>query len=55
MTIQQQFVNYENLKQYTEYLQAYIDQKITEAIEAYRIEDENNDNVFNDQSEEITE
>lgn len=45
------FVDYENLKSYDEQLKAYIDKKVAEAIEAYRIEDETNDNVFNDQSD----
>ena len=46
------YVNYENLKAYDEQLKKYIEEKIAEAIETYRVEDENNDNVFIDNSEE---
>jgi hypothetical protein len=45
------FVNYENLKNYDEQLKAYIDKKIAEAIETYRVEDDSNDNVFDDQAD----
>lgn len=48
-------LDYEGLKLYDQQLKAYIDKKITEAIEAYRVEDESNDNVFNDQSNSETE
>lgn len=44
------FVDYENLKSYDEQLKAYIDKIVAEAIEAYRAEDEANDNIFDDQS-----
>ena len=46
------FVDYENLKSYDEQLKAYIDKKVAEAIEAYRAEDEANDNIFDDQSDD---
>lgn len=46
------FVNYENLKSYDEQLKAYINKKVAEAIQAYREEDEANDNIFDDQSDE---
>ena len=49
------FVDYENLKSYDEQLKDYINKKIAEAIEAYRVEDEANDNIFDDQSDEIEE
>lgn len=48
------FVDYENLKNYDILLKNYIDkkidQKVAEAIEAYRIEDAANDNIIEDQS-----
>lgn len=48
------FVDYENLKNYDILLKNYIDQKIdqkvAEAIEAYRIEDTADDNIIDDQS-----
>lgn len=48
------FVDYENLKNYDILLKNYIDQqinqKVTEAIEAYRIEDTADDNIIDDQS-----
>lgn len=47
------FVDYENLKNYDEQLKDYINKKIAEAIEAYREEDETNDNIFDDQSDEF--
>lgn len=43
-------LDYEGLKLYDQQLKAYIDKKITEAIEAYREEDKADDNVFDDQS-----
>lgn len=49
------FMDYENLKSYDEQLKNYIDKKIAEAIEAYRVEDEANDNIFDDQSDETEE
>lgn len=50
------FINFENLKQYDEQLKKYIDkkidQKVAEAIEAYRIEDTADDNIIDDQSDD---
>ncbi len=46
------FVDYNNLKEYDELIKEYIDKKLTEAIEAYRIEDEANDNIFDDQADD---
>ena len=46
------FVDYENLKNYDEQLKAYIDKKVAEAIEAYRVEDAADDNIFDDQSDD---
>lgn len=50
------FVDYENLKNYDILLKNYIDQKIdqkvAEAIEAYRIEDTADDNIIDDQSDD---
>jgi hypothetical protein len=45
------FVDYNNLKEYDEQIKKYIDKKLAEAIEAYRTEDEANDNIFNDQTD----
>ena len=53
--VDKKFVNFENLKQYDEQLKKYIDQEIAKAIEAYRIEDQADDNIFDDQSEDVTE
>lgn len=52
-----QALDYEGLKNYDQKLKEYIDKKIAEAINAYREEDEANDNIFDDQSnnEEIEE
>ena len=48
-------LDYEGLKSYDQKLKEYIDKKIAEVIETYRIEDEANDNIFDDQSNEIEE
>jgi hypothetical protein len=50
------FVDYENLKNYDillkNYIDQQIDQKVAEAIEAYRIEDTADDNIIDDQSDD---
>lgn len=43
-------LDYEGLKLYDQQLKTYIDKKIAEAIEAYRTENEVNNNTLNNQS-----
>lgn len=44
------FVDYNNLKEYDEQIKKYIDKKLAEAIEAYRVEDKADDSIFDDQT-----
>lgn len=50
-----QALDYEGLKQYDQQLKAYIDEKIAEAINAYREEDKADDSIFDDQTDNIEE
>lgn len=46
------FVDFNNLKQYDTLLKEYIDKEIAAAIEIYRQEDAEDDNIIDDQSGE---
>lgn len=44
-----QYMELNDLRKYDALLKDYINQKITAAIDEYRQEDENNDNIIDDQ------
>ena len=44
-----QYMNLNDLRKYDALLKDYVNQKIAAAIDEYRQEDENNDNIIDDQ------